>query len=334
MRTAHPMAARHPRKAAFTLIELLVVIAIIALLVGILLPALAGARTAARKIKDANNIRNILQALVVFAGNNEESYPLPSRLDSGNATLNVSVGEETKDNTGNILSILIFGGSASPEMCVSPGETNTAAVQKDDRYQYSDPVAAAQPVNALWDPGFAGTPVDRESVRRTFGGVRVAHQSYAHTIPIGRRRSAWSATFSTTQAVFGARGPGYEETSYPAGGRYTLRGSGSDIPGVDSYSLQFFGGRAAWDGNVGYNDGHVTFETRPNPEGLTYRRTGATQPTSVPDNLFIDETNEAGADAADARTRTNNFLRPVASLPAATGSLTEGRSGTPNLWVD
>jgi len=43
---------------------------------------------------------------------------------------------------------------------------------------------------------------------------------------------------------------------------------------------------------------------------------------------------EVGADAADARTRTNNFLRPVASLPAATGTLTEGRSGAPNLWVD
>jgi prepilin-type N-terminal cleavage/methylation domain-containing protein len=333
MRTLMRIADKAGRRG-FTLIELLVVIAIIALLVGILLPALSSARIAARKIKDANNIRTIVQSLVVFAGNSADEYPRPSDLDRANTTINLSADQAiAKDSTGNILSILIWSGGVAPEMCISPGETNTMEVVRDDRYQYSDPAAAAQPAGALWDPGFAGTPVDSEPARRTIGGTRVANQSYAQAIPYGKRRQLWQATMVTTQAVFGNRGPGYEQTTAPDSGVYTLNPSGNPIPGLDSNTLAFFGGRTSWDGNIGYNDGHVTFETRPNPDGVVYRATTTPNPTR-PDNLFIDEVNEAGSVANDVRTRLNNFLRPVASLPANSGTLSQGRSGTPNLWVD
>jgi len=60
---------------AFTLIELLVVIAVIAVLVGLLLPALAGAREAARTSGCLANVRSIGQALAMYADENKGTFP-------------------------------------------------------------------------------------------------------------------------------------------------------------------------------------------------------------------------------------------------------------------
>ena len=63
-------------KKTFTLIELLVVIAIIAILAGMLLPALGKARERAKGVKCTSNMKSCLTAMIIYSNDYHESYPL------------------------------------------------------------------------------------------------------------------------------------------------------------------------------------------------------------------------------------------------------------------
>lgn len=68
------------RRCAFTLIEVIVVMAIIALLVGLILPALAGAKKRGLKTRELNDIKQVGQAWMMY-GNSNNDAALPGFLD-------------------------------------------------------------------------------------------------------------------------------------------------------------------------------------------------------------------------------------------------------------
>jgi prepilin-type N-terminal cleavage/methylation domain-containing protein/prepilin-type processing-associated H-X9-DG protein len=88
------MTKRLSRGKGFTLVELLVVIGIIALLISILLPSLNRARETANRVKCASNLRQVGQAILLYANENKGAYPRTKYTAGTNPSASNRAGNE------------------------------------------------------------------------------------------------------------------------------------------------------------------------------------------------------------------------------------------------
>jgi prepilin-type N-terminal cleavage/methylation domain-containing protein len=95
------------KKKGFTLVELLVVIAIIALLMGILMPALARVRAIAFRMVCGSNLSGIGKAMLIYANDYEDEFP-KAGLKGNTLTLNTLIS-----NWMGADRLTAFGGSAT-----------------------------------------------------------------------------------------------------------------------------------------------------------------------------------------------------------------------------
>ncbi|MBX9735604.1 MAG: type II secretion system GspH family protein [Phycisphaerales bacterium] len=170
------MPTRIPARSSvgFTLIELLVVIAIIALLVGILLPALGSARKEAKAIKCAANARSVAQGVTIYLTDNKGVYPAAyvygNTTDTG--TWRIQDQQDTNPQAGNGYvhwSYALFSSGNVPENTFECPEV----------WNGGAPRTNPGPDSRHWEPGqvndVGGTspsenPKDRQVARMAYTG--------------------------------------------------------------------------------------------------------------------------------------------------------------------
>jgi prepilin-type N-terminal cleavage/methylation domain-containing protein/prepilin-type processing-associated H-X9-DG protein len=182
-----------PIRAAFTLVELLVVIGIIAILIGILLPALSKAKEQAKSAACLSNLRQLGQAMINYS-TDYRGYLCPSRMNSGADGFDMYWFNiisyygfvPAPDATGQTLPVT----TRNPFYCPSGSldmvdDINTIAVTardqalNDEGYRFPDHVIPGQPMIDCWyainGQAAANLPSDRGP---PFRSVAIGNPAY------------------------------------------------------------------------------------------------------------------------------------------------------------
>ncbi len=259
------------RMKAFTLIELLVVISIIALLIGILLPALGAARRTANEMKNSTQIRGIIQGCILYAQGNNDYYPgvnsngdLVAATDSPSGTTQYWWNNDGK-YPATRYAILLNGNYFVPQYMINPQDTKTQAALGTD--------VTGSATNT---GNFSYAMLELNETAGTTDST--GHESLSNDI----RNNDWKDTTNSQAVVLSDRNTGTGADNTTAKSMWTTN------PGD-------------WRGSVGWNDNHVTFESQPL---VTTRYTGGvtidaingtgTFGTNHGDNLFTAGDTESG----------------------------------------
>ncbi len=233
---------------AFTLIELLVVISIIALLIGILLPALGAARRTARQMQNSTQVRGIQTGLVLFSQGNNTYYP----------------GRST---TGQLVTV---AGYADPAVGIGSGCMVEARYQEllDDNY---------------FTGAYAVSPAETKDPWTT-GTISSANFSYALLKMKNagtnsfQRPNEWRDTSNSEAVVISDRAKDNDGTVAGNNLGATIGEGAFKIKSVHTNPTL---GTNEWRGSVGFNDNHVSFEATHNKLDTRY---GSFR--QIDDNLF------------------------------------------------
>jgi prepilin-type N-terminal cleavage/methylation domain-containing protein len=164
-------------RKGFTLVELLVVIAIIALLMGILMPALARVRQIAYRLYCGTNLSGIGKAMLIYSNDYEDEMPRAGGRNSGWAA-NIANWRNVDRRTAFGLNADFSGGAASISSCfyllvkyaeVTPKSFMCKGHSGVQEFKPSDYGLSGVELIDLWD----------------FGNDPRQHCSYSYHMPLG-----------------------------------------------------------------------------------------------------------------------------------------------------